>query len=77
MSSILQDPCVPVDQDAEKFSADLHWALGTGAAPTPSTYPQKEICSLAEIGESDALAAVKRTAHYFAIGLANMVTLYV
>jgi glucokinase len=37
----------------------------------------QEICALAEHGEPDALAAVQRTAHYLAIGLANLVTLFV
>jgi len=37
----------------------------------------REICELAERGDPHALAAVQRAAHYFTIGLANMVTLYV
>lgn len=37
----------------------------------------REICILAEQGDQPALAAVQRTARYFAIGLANLVTLYI
>ncbi len=37
----------------------------------------REICTLAEHGDQPALAAVQRTARYFAIGLANLVTLYI
>lgn len=37
----------------------------------------REICTLAEQGNQYARAAVQRTAHYFAIGLANLVTLYI
>ena len=37
----------------------------------------QEICVLAEHGEPDAQAAVQRTAHYIAIGLANLVTLFI
>jgi glucokinase len=45
--------------------------------PRANPLSAREICTLAEQGESDALDAVQRTARYFAIGLANMVTLYV
>jgi glucokinase len=37
----------------------------------------REICTLAEHGDQHALAAVQRTARFFAIGLANLVTLYI
>ncbi len=37
----------------------------------------REICAMAEQGNQNALAAVQRTARYFAIGLANLVTLYI
>jgi glucokinase len=36
-----------------------------------------ELCKLAEHGEPNSLAAVQRTVYYFAIGLANLVTLYI
>ena len=45
--------------------------------PRARTLSAREICKLAEQREPYALAAVKHTARYFAIGLANMVTLYV
>jgi glucokinase len=45
--------------------------------PRAHTLSAREICELAEQGDPNALAAVQRTARYFAIGLANMVTLYV
>ena len=37
----------------------------------------REICEQAEQGETNAQAAVKHTARYLAIGVANLVTLYV
>ena len=45
----------------------------------PRTQPlsARELCSLAEQGEPEAMAAVGRTARYLAIGLANVVTLYI
>jgi glucokinase len=45
--------------------------------PHPKPLSAFEICTLAEAGEPKALAAVQRTAYYFAIGLANLVTLYI
>jgi glucokinase len=36
----------------------------------------RQICELAEQGEPQALTVVQRTARYFALGLANLVTLY-
>jgi glucokinase len=45
--------------------------------PQAHALSAREICALAEQGEPSALAAVQRTAHYFAIGLANLVTLYI
>jgi glucokinase len=44
--------------------------------PHSESLSAREICTLAEQGEPNALAAVQRTARYFAIGLANMVTLF-
>lgn len=52
-----------------------HWAQAQH--PQAHTLSAREICELAEQGEPYARAAVQRTAHYFAIGLANLVTLYV
>jgi glucokinase len=49
----------------------------------PSDYPHREnltaknICELARHGDQHALRAVQREAHYLAVGLANIVTLYV
>jgi len=45
--------------------------------PQATALSAREICALAEQGEPYALAAVQRTAYYFAIGLANLVTLYI
>jgi len=45
--------------------------------PRARTLSAREICKLAEQREPYALAAVQRTARYLAIGLANLVTLYV
>jgi glucokinase len=45
--------------------------------PRTQTLSAREICELAKQGEPFAVAAVQRTAHYLAIGLANIVTLYV
>jgi glucokinase len=53
------------------------------AANTPADYPHREdltakkICELAHAGDQRALRAVQREAHYLALGLANLVTLYV
>jgi glucokinase len=44
--------------------------------PHSSPLSAREICSLAGQGISEAQEAVKRISHYFAIGLANLVTLF-
>jgi glucokinase len=51
------------------------WAQTQHAYKKPLT--AREICSLAEQGDQHALTAVHHTAHYFALGLANLVTLYI
>jgi glucokinase len=45
--------------------------------PRENPLTAREICTMAEQGNQHALAAVQRTARYFAIGLANLVTLYI
>ena len=45
--------------------------------PRTQTLSAREICKLAEHGDPNALAAVQHTARYFALGLANLVTLFV
>lgn len=45
--------------------------------PRSQILSAREICELAKQGNSIAMAAVQRTAHYFAIGLANLVTLFI
>jgi glucokinase len=45
--------------------------------PHQPTLSAREICARAEQGEPDAGEAVQRTAYYLAIGLANLVTLYI
>jgi glucokinase len=45
--------------------------------PRQEPLSARELCALAEQGEPYALEAVQRTARYFAIGLANLVTLYI
>ena len=52
-----------------------HWAHAQHARLEPLS--AREICTLAEQGDPDAMAAVQRTSRYFAIGLANLVTLYI
>jgi len=53
------------------------------AANIPAEYPYREdltakkICELARAGDQHALRAVQREARYLALGLANLVTLYV
>ncbi|MGE5224194.1 MAG: ROK family protein [Omnitrophica WOR_2 bacterium] len=39
-------------------------------------FTARELCAAAEQGEPQAMRAVKRTSHYLAIGLANLVTLF-
>ncbi len=51
------------------------WCAAMDATRYPST--AAEICSLARRGEELAVRAVKREAHYLALGLANLVTLFV
>ncbi len=51
------------------------WALEQHPHSPPLS--ARELCILAQQGDAHALAAVQRTAHYFAIGLANLVTLYI
>lgn len=51
------------------------WAQSQNPRSTPLT--AHELCELAEKGDLNATAAVQRTAKYLAIGLANVVTLYV
>jgi glucokinase len=45
--------------------------------PCEKPLTAREICTLAEQGDLYAQAAVQRTARYFSIGLANLVTLYI
>jgi glucokinase len=45
--------------------------------PRPEPLSARELCSLAEQGDAHALTAVLHTSRYFAIGLANLVTLFV
>ncbi len=52
-----------------------HWAQANHPCNPPLS--AREICALAEQGEPYALAAVKHIARYFAIGLANLVTLFI
>lgn len=52
-----------------------HWAQQNH--PRPNALSAYELCTLAEAGDGDALAAVNRTSQYIAIGLANLVTLFV
>jgi glucokinase len=51
------------------------WAQTQYSHEKPLT--AREICTMAENGDQPALAVVQRTARYFAIGLANLVTLYI
>lgn len=51
------------------------WAQGQHPRSKPLS--AIEICSLAQQGDPNAMAAVQRTAYYLAIGLANLVTLYI
>jgi glucokinase len=50
------------------------WVQAQNPKPRPLT--ARELCVLAENGEPEAMSAVRRTAHYFALGLANLVTLF-
>ncbi len=52
-----------------------HWAQVQSPRNPPLS--ARQLCSLAMQGEPAALAAVQHIARYFAIGLANLVTLYV
>lgn len=45
--------------------------------PRSPALSAREICALANLGEQEALEDVKYTARYFAIGLANLVTLFI
>jgi glucokinase len=45
--------------------------------PDPLPLSARQICEKAAHGDPSALAAVKRTGRYLAIGLANLITLYV
>lgn len=45
--------------------------------PRQPALSARELCQLATQGEPEASSAVKRTAHFFAIGLANLVTLFI
>ena len=45
--------------------------------PRQKPLTARELCALAEQGDPQAQAAVQRTARYLAIGLANLVTLYI
>ena len=45
--------------------------------PQAQPLSARQLCALAEQGEPRAVEAVRRTAHYLGIGLANLVTLYI
>jgi glucokinase len=45
--------------------------------PQEPALTARQLCALAERGEPHALKAVRRTAHYLGLGLANLVTLYI